>query len=78
MVEDVGLTSAEWQQLPILVNPPALNVITAMLLAELHGRVGYFPPVVRLRSVAESLPPQFGISKIINLQAVRETARRFR
>ena len=35
------------------VVPPALNFITAVLLAELHGRMGYFPAIVRLRPVAE-------------------------
>lgn len=30
----------------------ALNFIAAALVAELHGRMGYFPPVVRTRPVA--------------------------
>jgi len=78
LVDGIGLSPVEWQTLPILVNPPALNVIAATLLAELHGRMGYFPPVVRLRSVAGSLPPRFEVAEIINLQAVRETARAHR
>lgn len=75
LVDGIGLTPAEWQTLPILVNPPALNVIAVTLLAELHGRMGYFPPVVRLRPVAGSLPQRFEVAEIINLQAVREQAR---
>lgn len=75
LVDAVGLTSHEWQTLPILVNLPSLNFIAATLLAELHGRMGYFPPIVRLRPVQGSLPPQFEVAEIINLQAVRDEAR---
>jgi len=46
-----------------------------VLLAELHGRMGYFPPIVRLRPVPNALPPRFEVAEIINLQAVREAAR---
>lgn len=75
LVDGIGLAPAEWQTTPILVNPPALNVIAVTLLAELHGRMGYFPPIVRLRPVAGSLPPRFEVAEIVNLQAVREAAR---
>lgn len=75
LVEGIELTPTEWQTLPLLINPPALNVITATLLAELHGRMGYFPAILRLRPVAGSLPPRFEVAEIINLQAVREGAR---
>lgn len=78
LVDGIGLTPVEWQTEPILVNPPALNVIAVTLLAELHGRMGYFPPMVRLRPVAGSLPPRFEVAEIINLQAVREQARQRR
>ncbi len=75
LVDGVGLTALEWQTAAILVNPPSLNAIAVTLLAELHGRMGYFPPVVRLRRVADALPPRFEVAEIINLQAVREAAR---
>jgi hypothetical protein len=75
LLAHIPLTTAEWQTAPILVNLPALNVITAMLLAELHGRLGYFPPVLRLARVAGSLPPRYAVAEILNLQAVRDAAR---
>jgi len=78
MLAGVPLTAEEWQTAPLLVVPPALNFITAVLLAELHGRMGYFPAIVRLRPVAESVPPRFEVAEVINLQAVREAARRQR
>lgn len=75
LVDSLGLSPVAWQTEPILINPPALNVIAATLVAELHGRMGYFPPVLRLRPVAGSLPPRFEAAEIINLQVVREQAR---
>jgi hypothetical protein len=44
-------------------------------MAELHGRMGYFPAVIRLKPIPDSLPPQFEFAEIINLQAVRDQAR---
>jgi hypothetical protein len=75
LIDGVGLTSEEWQTQPILLNPPSLTAIASIVLAELHGRMGYFPPVLRLRPVADAVPPQFEVAEIINLQAVRDRAR---
>jgi hypothetical protein len=75
LVEGLGLTPAQWHQEALLINPPSLNVIAVALLAELHGRMGYFPPVVRLRPVAGSTPPRFEVAEVINLQQVRDEAR---
>lgn len=75
LVESVGLTAIEWQTLPLLINPPGHAPLAVTLLAELHGRMGYFPAVLRLRPVPESTPPRFEVAEIINLQAVRDQAR---
>jgi len=74
LVEGATLTSAQWQSLPILVNPPSLAPIACLILAELHGRMGYFPPILRLRP-SETIPPQYEVAEIINLQAIRDSAR---
>jgi hypothetical protein len=71
----IPLSPAEWQTAPLLVNLPSLNFIAALLLAELHGRMGYFPPVLRLRPLAESLPPQYEVAEVLNLQKVRDASR---
>ena len=78
LVDGLGLTPKEWQTTPLLINPPALNLIAVTLLAELHGRMGYFPTVLRLRPVADSTPPRFEVAELVNLQAVRDEARRQR
>lgn len=78
LIDQVGFSSREWQTKKILINPPSLNYITAAVLAEIHGRAGYFPPIVRLKPVLDSLPPVFEVAEIINLQKIRDDARRRR
>jgi hypothetical protein len=78
LLDRLPLTSRELQTQPLLINPPAYNFITAVLLAELHGRLGYFPSVVRLRPVPGSAAPAFEAAEILNLQSIRHSARRRR
>lgn len=75
LVAAIDLSPAAWQTTPMLVLLPSLNFITAALLAELHGRMGYFPPMVRTRPVAESVSRRFEVAEILDLQAIREDAR---
>lgn len=75
MADAAGLSPREWQTRPILINPPSLNFSAVALLAELHGRMGYFPPVVRLRPVQGSVPPRFEVAEIVDLQGIRARAR---
>jgi hypothetical protein len=75
LADACGLTPAEWQTLPLLVVPPALNFIAVTLLAELHGRMGYFPSCVRLRPAPGALPPRYEAAEILALNEVRERAR---
>lgn len=78
LVDAAGLTPAQWQNEAILVNPPSLNFSAVLLMAECHGRMGYFPACIRLRPVPQSLPPRFEVAEIMNLQAVRDAARKQR
>ncbi|HID88128.1 MAG TPA: hypothetical protein EYP52_00235 [Anaerolineae bacterium] len=75
LVNRVDLSPTEWQIIPILIVPPALNFIAVLLLAELHGRMGYFPPCLRLRPVEGSLPPRYEVAEVLDLQAQRDAAR---
>jgi len=75
LADQNGLTAEDWQTLPILINPPSLNHITVALLAELHGRMGYFPSIVRLRPVQGTVPPRFEVAEVLDLQAIRDRAR---
>lgn len=78
LVDQVGLSSDAWQTTPLLINPPSHALIALALLAELHGRMGYFPAVIRLKPVAGSTPPAFALAEVLNLQAIRDTARQNR
>jgi hypothetical protein len=78
LVEQAGLSPHEWQTLPLLINPPSLNFIAVMVLAELHGRCGYFPAHLRMRPLQGKLPPQYEVAEVLDLQALRDTARRKR
>lgn len=78
LVDATGLNPAQWQNEAILINPPSLNFSAVLLVAECHGRMGYFPACIRLRPVPDSLPPRFEVAEIMNLQAVRDAARQRR
>ncbi len=78
LIRQISLSAEQYQTASLLVNPPSLNFITALLLAELHGRMGYFPPFVRLRPVEDAVPPRFEVAEVLNLQAVRDAARKER
>jgi hypothetical protein len=71
----VRLTNAEWQTSPVVVNLPSFSPVAGLILAELHGRMGYFPPILRLRPVGGETPQRYEVAEILNLQEVRDAAR---
>ncbi len=77
IVDAVGLTSEEWQTRPLLINPPGYAPAAFVLLAELHGRIGHFPELIRLRPKAGPVTA-YEVAELLNLQAVREEARKRR
>lgn len=78
LIKRCNLTPLEWQTRPIIIVPPSFNFIAVSLIAALHGIMGYFPPVIRLRPVPGSVPPKFEVAEIINLQQIREKFRKNR
>jgi hypothetical protein len=78
LADRVGLSPEEWQATPLLVNLPGYSPGAAALLAELHGRIGHFPAVLRLSPVGESVLTHYEVAEVINLQHVREQARKER
>lgn len=75
LVADIPLTPQQWQNSKILVVPPSLSIISCILLSELHGRMGYFPAVLRVKPVPGSTPPVFEPAEVLNLQAIRDASR---
>ena len=76
IAHDVGKERVEWQTLSLLISPPSLNFVAAALLAELHGRCGYFPAHLRLRPVGTSITPRYEVAEVLDLQGVRDKARK--
>lgn len=74
IVDKVELSSAQWQTLPLLINPPGYAPAAFVLLAELHGRIGHFPTLLRLRPKAGPVT-SYEVAELLNLQTIRENAR---
>lgn len=75
LADTAKLTNKEWSGAPLLINPPSLNFVAVALIAELHGRMGYFPACLRLRPVEGSVPPRYEVAEVLNLQNIRNVAR---
>ena len=77
IVDAAELSSQEWQTRTLLINPPGYAPAAFVLLAELHGRIGHFPALVRLRPKPGPVT-SYEVGELLNLQAVREDARKRR
>src|SRR5579885_2367605 len=77
LVDAVRLSSDAWQTRPLLINPPGYAPAAFVLLAELHGRIGHFPALIRMRPKPGPVPA-YEVAELLNLQAIREQARKRR
>lgn len=77
IVDSIALASEEWQTRPLLINPPGYAPVAFVLLAELHGRIGHFPSLIRLRPKPGPITI-FEVAELLNLQAIRQAARKSR
>ena len=78
LADRVGLSPEEWQTTPLLINLPGYAPAAAALLAELHGRIGHFPALLRLSPVEEGVLTHYEVAEVINLQHIRDQARKER
>jgi len=78
IVDSVGLTSEEWQTQRLLINPPGYAPAAFVLLAELHGRIGHFPTLIRLRPRPGGAVTTFEVAELLNLQTIRDESRKQR
>ena len=74
IVDAAQLSSQEWQTRALLVNPPGYAPAAFVLLAELHGRIGHFPSLIRLRPKSGPVTA-YEVAELLNLQSVRADAR---
>jgi hypothetical protein len=77
IIDSLGLSSEEWQTRPLLINPPGYAPAAFVLLAELHGRIGHFPSLIRLRPKPGPVTA-YEVAELLNLQTIREVARKRR
>lgn len=75
LVDAAGLTAEAWQTERLVVVPPAMAAIACLIVAEMHGRAGYFVPIVRLSPRPNAVPPVFDVAEVLDLAAQREAAR---
>ena len=78
IVNQAKISSESLQDGEYIVNLPGFAPAAAVLISELHGRMGHFPTVIRLKKVEGSTPPVYDMEEIMDLQAVRDEARKSR
>ena len=78
LADRAELTPQEWQTTPFVVNLPGYAPAAAALLAEVHGRVGHFPTILWMQRVTNAVPTRYQAAEVVNLQTVRDEARRRR
>jgi len=70
LTDQIDLTSQQWYEEYIIVNPPEHNVITAIVLVELYGHMAYFPSMIHMLPVKNAMSPKFEVAGVIDLAAV--------
>lgn len=74
ILDSIQFTPEEWQMHSFLINPPGYAPAAFVLLAMLHGRIGHFPALIRMRPKHDPITT-FEVAEILNLQNIREQAR---
>ena len=74
-IEKIDLLPNEWQTCRMVVVPAGYAPAWSVLLAELHGRLGYFPDVVRLRPASTHAEEKFEVAEVVPLREIRGQAR---
>lgn len=74
VLDSAGLTLDQWTSLSIIVNLPGLAPAASAIIAEIHGRTGHFPHVIRLTPSPED-SSVYIVSEVVKLQNIRDAAR---
>jgi len=72
-LDGLGLTLEEWASLRFVVNLPGIVSAAAALTAEIHGRSGNFPHIIRMVRQADD---GYHVTEIVKLQNIRDDARK--
>jgi transcriptional regulator with XRE-family HTH domain len=74
LIDAIGLSIDDWDKRHILINPPGYAPAALLLLAEIHGRIGHFPTLIRMRPKHGSVT-SYEVVELLNLQTIRDAAR---
>lgn len=74
-VDGIDLLPDEWQTFSLVAIPSGYSPLWSALLAEIHGRLGHFPDVVRLRPAPQGEKEKFEVAEILDLRDIRHQAR---
>jgi len=74
-VDGIDLLPDEWQTFSLVAIPSGYAPLWSALLAEIHGRLGHFPDVVRLRPSPQGEKEKFEVAEILDLRDIRHQAR---
>ena len=75
LIEAVDHSTYDWHKRDILLNPPGYSPAAILLLAEIHGRIGHFPTLIRMRPKHASVTT-YEVIELLNLQTVRDASRK--
>jgi len=70
-----GRSREEWQTIPCVAVPAGYPAVWSVILAELHGRLGHFPNVARLRPTQPGASEKYEVAEILNLRELRHASR---
>ena len=77
LIDAVDQSFNDWYKRDILVNPPGYAPAAFLLLAEIHGRIGHFPTLIRIRPKHGPVT-SYEVVELLNLQSIREEAQKRR
>jgi len=69
------LSAEEVRNEPVAVVLPSANFLVALILAELHAWMDYFPSILLVRIQPYGLPPRFEVVELLDLQQIEDSAR---
>ena len=75
LIDALDQSTPNWHKRNILINPPGYTPAAFLLLAEIHGRIGHFPTLIRMRPKHGSVTTYEAI-ELLNLQTIRDAARK--
>ncbi|NTV18270.1 MAG: hypothetical protein HGA83_02445 [Bacteroidales bacterium] len=74
-IDRTELSPEEWQTTPFVAVPAGYPAAWSVILASLHGRLGHFPDVARLRPTPPGASEKYEVAEILNLREHRHASR---